>query len=61
MSTDLNWFKSSYSGDEGECLEVAARPGVVHVRDSKQAHAPEGTPAFTVTAPSWTVFLAALK
>ncbi|MDQ1027252.1 hypothetical protein QF035_004834 [Streptomyces umbrinus] len=23
MSTDLDWFKSSYSGGEGECLEVA--------------------------------------
>lgn len=30
------WFKSSYSGNEGgECLEVAATPGAVHVRDSK--------------------------
>jgi hypothetical protein len=32
----LAWFKSSYSGNEGgECLEVAAMPGSVHVRDSK--------------------------
>ncbi|GCB52109.1 DUF397 domain-containing protein [Streptomyces sp. NL15-2K] len=32
----LAWFKSSYSGNEGgECLEVAATPGTVHVRDSK--------------------------
>ncbi|MEU6026672.1 DUF397 domain-containing protein [Streptomyces tauricus] len=23
MSTDLDWFKSSYSGGEGECVEVA--------------------------------------
>ncbi|MGW3424912.1 DUF397 domain-containing protein [Streptomyces phaeochromogenes] len=23
MNTDLHWFKSSYSGDQGECLEVA--------------------------------------
>ncbi|MEU4268624.1 DUF397 domain-containing protein [Streptomyces sp. NPDC026092] len=24
MSTDLNWFKSSYSGDQGgDCVEVA--------------------------------------
>ncbi|WP_406478439.1 DUF397 domain-containing protein [Streptomyces sp. NBC_01615] len=41
MSTDetspeLAWFKSSYSGAEGgECLEAAAKPGTVHVRDSK--------------------------
>jgi predicted fused transcriptional regulator/phosphomethylpyrimidine kinase len=32
----LAWFKSSHSGGEGgECLEVAAAPGTVHVRDSK--------------------------
>ncbi|MFJ1735929.1 DUF397 domain-containing protein [Streptomyces sp. NPDC088254] len=30
------WFKSSYSGNEGgECLEAAATPGTVHIRDSK--------------------------
>ncbi|MFC8666260.1 DUF397 domain-containing protein [Streptomyces sp. NPDC057199] len=23
MSTDLDWFKSSHSGGEGECVEVA--------------------------------------
>jgi len=35
-SARLAWFKSSYSGNEGgECLEVAATPGTVHVRDSK--------------------------
>ena len=32
----LEWFKSSYSGNEGgECLEVAATPATVHIRDSK--------------------------
>ncbi|MFD7485336.1 DUF397 domain-containing protein [Streptomyces mirabilis] len=35
-SSELAWFKSSYSGAEGgECLEVATTPGRVHVRDSK--------------------------
>jgi hypothetical protein len=30
------WIKSSYStGSGGECVEVAARPARVHVRDSK--------------------------
>ncbi|MFI9584498.1 DUF397 domain-containing protein [Streptomyces sp. NPDC052236] len=24
MSTDLHWLKSSYSSNEGECVEVAA-------------------------------------
>ncbi|NUK10307.1 DUF397 domain-containing protein [Streptomyces lunaelactis] len=33
---ELAWFKSSYSsGAGGECVEVAACPGVVRVRDSK--------------------------
>ncbi|MBT2509990.1 DUF397 domain-containing protein [Streptomyces sp. ISL-98] len=35
-SAQLAWFKSSYSGNEGgACLEVAATPDTVHVRDSK--------------------------
>ncbi|MFD6998138.1 DUF397 domain-containing protein [Streptomyces mirabilis] len=33
----LAWFKSSYSGNEGgECLEAAATPDSIHVRDSKE-------------------------
>ncbi|MFE6765468.1 DUF397 domain-containing protein [Streptomyces sp. NPDC057689] len=33
----LEWFKSSYSdsSNSNECVEVAAAPGSVHVRDSK--------------------------
>ncbi|MEW2621980.1 DUF397 domain-containing protein [Streptomyces sp. NPDC048106] len=32
----LAWHRSSYSSEEGgECIEVAASPGAVHVRDSK--------------------------
>ncbi|GGX57062.1 DUF397 domain-containing protein [Streptomyces minutiscleroticus] len=40
--TDLAWFKSSYSsGPEGDsCVEIAATPGTVHVRDSKDAEGP---------------------
>ncbi|MGW1974319.1 DUF397 domain-containing protein [Streptomyces sp. NPDC001889] len=35
-ASNLAWFKSSYSGTEGgQCLEVAAGGGAVHVRDSK--------------------------
>ncbi|MEU9960728.1 DUF397 domain-containing protein [Streptomyces sp. NPDC050982] len=25
MNTDLHWFKSSYSGDQGECVELAVQ------------------------------------
>ncbi|MGY0485940.1 DUF397 domain-containing protein [Streptomyces sp. WG-D5] len=60
MSTDLNWFKSSYSA-EGECLEVAPGPTAVHIRDSKQPHTPDPGPMLTVTAPAWTAFLSALR
>lgn len=55
MSTAHEWFKSSDSGSEGgECLEVAAHPSAVHVRDSKN---PEG-PTFTVAPGAWSAFAA---
>lgn len=42
MADGLTWFKSSYSsnGNEGDCIEVAATPGTVLVRDSKDVHRP---------------------
>ncbi|GAA1524776.1 DUF397 domain-containing protein [Streptomyces albidochromogenes] len=40
-TTELAWFKSSYSGSSGDdCVEVAACPGTVHVRDSKDKQGP---------------------
>ncbi|MFV2119378.1 DUF397 domain-containing protein [Streptomyces sp. Act-28] len=40
-SSALEWFKSSYSTNEGpECVEVAFAPGTVHVRDSKHVPGP---------------------
>ncbi|WP_217141673.1 DUF397 domain-containing protein [Streptomyces sp. AC627_RSS907] len=34
--SELMWFKSSYSTNDGpECVEVAFAPVTVHVRDSK--------------------------
>ncbi|MFE2410123.1 DUF397 domain-containing protein [Kitasatospora sp. NPDC059408] len=42
MSTELAWFKSSHSSNEGgACVEVAETPGVVHVRDSKDKSGPQ--------------------
>ncbi|MGW1191229.1 DUF397 domain-containing protein [Streptomyces sp. NPDC002559] len=40
--SDSAWFKSSYSsdGNEGDCVEIAASPGTVHVRDSKDVQGP---------------------
>lgn len=44
MTTDslpITWFKSSYSGNGGSCVEVAGGiPGVVPVRDSKNPNGP---------------------
>ncbi|MFJ2233401.1 DUF397 domain-containing protein [Streptomyces sp. NPDC087859] len=53
--TALQWFKSSYSGDEGgACVEVATQPAVIHVRDSKN---PAG-PQLTVAPDAWAAFVA---
>ncbi|URN15621.1 MULTISPECIES: DUF397 domain-containing protein [Streptomyces] len=55
IADGLNWFKSSYSGGEGDnCVEVAARPEAVHVRDSKDTN----TRPLTVTPTAWTAFTA---
>jgi hypothetical protein len=56
MSTtgELNWFKSSYSGSEGDsCVEVACRPDAVHVRDSKEKDGPR----LAVTPAAWADFI----
>jgi hypothetical protein len=51
------WFKSSYSDNGGDCIEVAANlvasRGVVPVRDSKD---PEG-PALVFNADAWATFV----
>ncbi|MEH0543960.1 DUF397 domain-containing protein [Streptomyces sp. B21-105] len=48
------WRKSSYSSEEGgECVEVAARPGAVHVRDSKDT----ARAALAVQPTAWTAFV----
>ncbi|MFI1567459.1 DUF397 domain-containing protein [Streptomyces sp. NPDC020490] len=57
MNTDseLDWFKSSYSGSQGDdCVEVAHAPGAVHVRDSKEKAA---GPRFAVASSTWVDFL----
>ncbi|CAM5594704.1 DUF397 domain-containing protein [Streptomyces atroolivaceus] len=55
------WFKSSYSNNGGNCVEVAAEfvasRGVVPVRDSKNP----GGPVLTVTCRAFTSFVAGVK
>jgi hypothetical protein len=55
MSTsELAWFKSSYSSSgSGDCLEVAARPDTIHIRDSKNRQGPE----LRVSPTAWSAFL----
>ncbi len=41
-TSGLTWVKSSYSTNDGpQCVEVAAAPTAVHVRDSKNIPGPE--------------------
>ncbi|GAA2353648.1 DUF397 domain-containing protein [Streptomyces carpaticus] len=56
-TTGLTWFKSSYSGSQGDdCVEIAIADQAIHVRDSKDT---TRTP-FTVSHESWTPFLRSL-
>ncbi|MFE6098810.1 DUF397 domain-containing protein [Streptomyces laurentii] len=62
MTTETpQWFKSSYSNNDGNCVEVATNlvsaRGVVPVRDSK---VPTG-PALAVTATAFTAFVGSIK
>lgn len=52
------WRKSTYSGGETQCVEVAdGFPAVLPVRDSK---APEG-PCLVLGAAAWTSFVKTVK
>ncbi|MFD4908879.1 DUF397 domain-containing protein [Kitasatospora purpeofusca] len=54
MSSELVWFKSSYSGAEGgECVEVAEATSTVLVRDSKD----KSGPRLTFSPAAWEAFV----
>ncbi|MBD0689509.1 DUF397 domain-containing protein [Streptomyces sp. CBMA123] len=56
--SDAAWFKSSYSGNGGQCVEVASGfPGLIPVRDSKD---PDG-PALVFPAEAWESFVAGVR
>lgn len=54
QSPELTWFKSSHSGAAGgECIEIAASPSTVHVRDSKD----KAGAVLSFTADEWAAFV----
>ncbi|MFD9218516.1 DUF397 domain-containing protein [Streptomyces sp. NPDC060064] len=57
MSTDLDWFKSSYSSEQGECVEVATCPATIHVRDSKDTT----RPALALSPTAWTALIETVR
>lgn len=57
-SADAKWRRSSYSGGNNECVEVAGDiPGVVPVRDSTR---PTG-PVLNFRDDTWYAFLSLLR
>ncbi|MFE7213144.1 DUF397 domain-containing protein [Streptomyces sp. NPDC057611] len=53
-TTELAWFKSSYSGTQGDdCVEVAVTQEAIHVRDSKDMTRPH----FAVGRDGWARFV----
>jgi hypothetical protein len=48
-----NWYKSTRSAANGECVEIAASPGSIVVRDSKD---PQG-PVLRFATESWREFI----
>ncbi|MFC5954934.1 DUF397 domain-containing protein [Streptomyces pratens] len=55
QSSELAWFKSSYSGTSGgDCVEVAAGSDAVYVRDSK---AVGDGPVLRVGRGEWAAFV----
>ena len=54
-TTDLAWFKSSYSSDQGDnCIEVAVTPATIHIRDSKDRTRPH----LALGPAAWSAFVA---
>ena len=57
MNDMYNWYKSSYTSGQGNCVEVAALADRVAVRDSKD---PDGL-VLAVTPGEWLSFAAGVK
>ncbi|MFE7574307.1 DUF397 domain-containing protein [Streptomyces sp. NPDC057521] len=61
MTESPRWYKSSYSSNGGNCIEVAANltatTGTVPVRDSKQS----GGPALSVSTEAFSSFVEGVR
>ncbi|NUK86721.1 DUF397 domain-containing protein [Streptomyces lunaelactis] len=58
MAPELQWRKSSYSGDNGACVEIADLPNAaVAVRDSKDLDGPR----LRFDGAAWIGFLANIE
>ncbi len=57
LVADRDWFKSSRSSDNANCVEVRFAGGAVGVRDSKD----RAGPALAFDAGAWAGFLHALR
>lgn len=51
------WFKSTFSGSEKTCVEIAHRDDAVHIRDSKYTGNPAQQPIVSVQPAHWQHFL----
>ncbi|MEU6813356.1 DUF397 domain-containing protein [Streptomyces sp. NPDC046860] len=58
-TSELVWFKSSYSGgtDGNSCVELAVTPSTVHVRDSKHTEGPR----LALAQKTWAAFVAGVR
>jgi hypothetical protein len=57
MTTEHTWIKSSHSGSEGNCVEIAATGDQVLIRDSNDTHGP----VLTIPASAWRRFAGQLS
>ncbi|MCX4725740.1 DUF397 domain-containing protein [Streptomyces sp. NPDC090052] len=61
VTNEPRWYKSSYSSNGGNCVEVApnlaALRGIVPVRDSKNP----GGPVLSIPASAFAAFVAGVK
>jgi hypothetical protein len=54
---NLDWFTSSFSVGDGECVEAGLVPGGIFIRDKKD----RAGPVLSFTASQWKVFLIAVR